>query len=413
MKPRHWIAASCVVLGLSNVLGQTSVVVGATVGNTGVAGAVNVTTPTTAVSVVGAVGSGAVNGSVTAAVSTPVVPVDPRVVPPTAAASSDARITNLSTRARVAGDSPLITGFAIRGSGPRTVLVRAVGPTLGAFGVAGALAAPRLKLHDSTGRILLENAGWGGNPMLAPATVVAGAFPFPSGSADSAVVVSLPPGTYSVEVSDDAGRGGVVLTEIYDVEKTADGSRLTNVSTRNNVAPAGGEFISGFIVSGTQPRDFLVRGVGPGLTRFSVGGVLRDPAITVFNLSGEPIATNDNWSGSPPVAASAATNIATSIATAAVAAAVANAAATVGVTVATPAIPVQATTQTAVAAATAAPIAASANVVGAFALDLFSTDAALVVTLNPGVYTVQVSASTGSGANATSGVALLEIYELP
>ena len=365
-----------------------------------------------------AVTSGSTNGSsgsatAVAGVVSGVSPAMP-ITPPRVVSESDARITNLSTRARVASDMPLITGFAITGSGPRTLLVRAVGPTLGVFGVADTLAAPHLKIHDSTGAVMLENAGWGGTPILMTATNVAGAFPFPAGSADSAIVMTFSPGTYSVEVSDDAGRGGVVLTEIYDVNGTAEGSRLSNVSTRNNVAAGGGELISGFVVSGTMPRDFLVRGVGPGLTRFAVGGVLSDPALTLFNTAGVPIATNDNWSGE-------ATRTALVPVTAPVSAGASGStsgSATAGtgqgtVTTATGAAQAAAIAQAAAVAATTNPVPAATARAGAFGLDVGSTDAALVVTLNPGAYTVQVNASAGSSANATTGTALLEIYELP
>ena len=400
MKPHLWLAASCAVLASASLLGQTSVTVSGAVGSSSVTGSVSVVTQTVVVSVSGSAGSGAANGAVAV---TPVAPaVPPRVVPVNTAALSDARIPNLSTRARVTSDSPLVTGFAISGSAPRTVLIRAVGPTLGAFGMADPLAAPRLKLHDAGGAVLLENVGWSGAPMVAAAMAEAGAFPFPAGSADSAIVATLPAGTYSVEVSDDAGRSGVVLTEIYDVQKSAEGSRLTNVSTRNAVAPAGGEFISGFIVSGTQSRDFLVRGVGPALAKFNVGGALRDPALTLFNPAGTPIATNDNWSGfiSTPVPVVAApappavsvTGIASAVAGPQIVTATASGAAVA----------------VAVAVAANNPVLTATAKTGAFALDAGSADAALVVTLNPGAYTVQIN-----GTGATSGVALLEIYELP
>jgi hypothetical protein len=361
----------------------------------------------------------AVAATFVAGPATPAIPIGPTtsVTTPRAAIPSDARITNLSTRARVASDSPLITGFAISGDTPRTVLVRAVGPALGVFGVAGTLAAPHLKLHDAGGAVVFENAGWGGAPALTTAMAAAGAFPFAAGSADSAAVVTLAPGGYTVEVSDDAGRGGVVLTEIYDVNGTADGSRLTNVSTRNNDAPAGGEFISGFIVSGTQPRQFLVRGVGPGLTKFGVTGVLSDPVLTIFNSTGQRIATNDDWNGGSKPSAGAVVAVATT---------------TQG-------------TASGIAAQTAATVAAlpdpvtvASQAAGAFALAPSSFDAALVVTLAPGAYTVQMtggstvvltptpSTTTGNSGAAQSaptwtvslvpaspGIGLLEIYEVP
>ena len=192
---------------------------------------------------------------------TPIV-VTPTVVPATPRVPSDARITNLSTRARVTGENPLMTGFAIRGDAPRTVLVRAAGPALNVFGVAGTLAAPQLRLHAADGSVILENAGWGGGQALTNAFAQVGAFPFAADSADAAAVVTLAPGTYTVEIVAGGGGPGVALAEIYDVEGKAEGSRLVNVSTRSTVASAGGELISGFVVAGTTSQQFLVRGIG-------------------------------------------------------------------------------------------------------------------------------------------------------
>ncbi len=359
----------------------------------------------------------------------PITPIDP-VVPPRAPVT-DARITNLSTRAHVTGDSPLMTGFAIRGDTSRTILVRVAGPALTAFGLSGTLAAPQLRLHGTDGAVISENAGWGGTAVLTNAFATTGAFPFAAGSADAALLVSLPPGSYTAEVLAGGGNGGVALVEIYDVDGTAAGSQLVNVSTRASVAANGGELISGFVISGTNSRQYLVRGIGPGLAKFNVTGVLGDPSLTVFNSGGVPVQTNNNWSMAAGTSAA--------VSAAGVGVSPGNVSVTVpGVTVnVTPGqvsvAVVSATTAAQVAAAVAAAAAAgvsatpvlsaeavslvsAASTVGAFPLDVGSTDAALLVTLAPGAYTVQVSgASPGQaqvGASA-SGTALLEIYELP
>lgn len=79
--------------------------------------------------------------------------------------------------------------------------VRAVGPSLAEFGVAGSLTAPRLKLQDASGTILLEIAVWGGSTALTSATAFAGVFPLPAGSADSAAVATLAPGAATVHLN--------------------------------------------------------------------------------------------------------------------------------------------------------------------------------------------------------------------
>lgn len=269
----------------------------------------------------------------------------------TPGSASLARLSNLSTRARVTADNPLLTGFAITGTGDRTVLVRAVGPGLTDFGVTGALEAPLLRLYDATGNVLVENTGWAGAPALTQAAAISGAFPLATGHADSAVLVSLAPGNYSLQVLDSRStNGGVALAEIYDVAGGS-ASRLANASSRSSLTAADGVLISGFVITGTTNGSLLVRGVGPALTQFGVTGALADPIVSLYDGTGRMVANNDNW--------------------------------------------------------TATSLVSSASSVGAFALVAGSKDAALTLTLTPGAYTAQVSGATG-----TTGGALLEIYEL-
>ncbi len=274
----------------------------------------------------------------------------------TPGSASLARLSNLSTRARVAADNPLLTGFAISGTGERTVLVRAVGPGLTGFGVTGALEAPLLRLYDATGNVLVENTGWAAAPALTQAAAISGAFPLATGSADSAVLVTLAPGNYSLHVLDSrSANGGVALAEIYDVAGGS-ASRLANVSSRSSLTAADGFLISGFVIAGTTNGSLLVRGVGPALTQFGVTSALADPIVGLYDNTGRMLANNDNWSAT---------------------------------------------------SSTATTLISSASRVGAFALVAGSKDAALTLTLAPGAYTAQVS-----GATATTGGALLEIYEL-
>jgi hypothetical protein len=398
---RHLIAL-CVVLSSTRLGAQTSPAQGAA---------------QAAVSAVAVVTAGAASTAVTAApaaatiiVAMPVVQA-PRLDPP-----GNLRLTNLSTRARVTAENPLIAGFAIRGTTSRTMLVRAAGPALTAFGVPDTVATPRLRLHDATGAVVAENTGWSSAPLAATAIAITGAFPFSADSADSALVATLAPGNYSAEVIAGSGVGGVALVEVYDVDGSADGSHLSNVSTLGTVSPNGGEVISGFVVVGTGTRQYLIRGVGPGLKKVGVGGVLNDPTFTVFNSAGNQIASNDDWSGDGKANAIRA--------------------------VAAPA----SGSDTVIATINRDLVALASQLTGAFALDLSSTDAALVVTLVPGAYTVQLKGlgtpvittmpsagaatgtSSGTGtvtptvpvqvisvgiAPPAAGVALLEIYELP
>ncbi|MBL9203028.1 MAG: CotH kinase family protein [Opitutaceae bacterium] len=130
------------------------------------------------------------------------------------------RTVNLSTRARVrSGAGVLVGGFVVQGPAYQRMLIRAVGPTLGAFGVAGALRDPVLTVYSGSNAVA-TNDRWGAASNLAAvtaATTRAGAFQLAGGSEDAALLVTLPPGPYTVEVKGKAGAEGVALLELYAI----------------------------------------------------------------------------------------------------------------------------------------------------------------------------------------------------
>jgi outer membrane protein assembly factor BamB/subtilisin family serine protease len=145
--------------------------------------------------------------------------------------STTASLLNLSARASVGtGGNILIGGFVIEGTQPAQVLLRGVGPTLAnaPFNLTGVLEQPSVGLYDSTGAVISSNTGWGNAPVAGPSTVQAtvrqatasdmsgvGAFALPIGSADSAMITTLPAGSYTLELSGVSGTTGVGLIEIY------------------------------------------------------------------------------------------------------------------------------------------------------------------------------------------------------
>jgi GH35 family endo-1,4-beta-xylanase len=135
-------------------------------------------------------------------------------------AGSGARLKNLSTRARVEpGAGIAIPGLVIAGESARTLLIRAVGPGLSAFGVSGALARPALAVMSGA-RAFAANSGWESSPdpaALAAAAARSGAFALQAGRADSALIATLPAGAWTVQVSGADGGSGVVLIEVYDL----------------------------------------------------------------------------------------------------------------------------------------------------------------------------------------------------
>jgi hypothetical protein len=127
-----------------------------------------------------------------------------------------ARLTNLSARtAAGSGDGVLIAGFAIKGSGTKRVLVRAIGPGLRQFGLGGVLSDPRLQLFSGS-QILQSNDDWGGSAALATTFAQVGAFALPAGSKDAAFMVTLPPGSYTAQLSSGDATTGIALVEVYE-----------------------------------------------------------------------------------------------------------------------------------------------------------------------------------------------------
>jgi hypothetical protein len=115
------------------------------------------------------------------------------------------------------GDNILIVGFAISGTGNKTLLIRGVGPTLTQYGVSGVLADPQLKLFNQQGQELQENNDWGGGAALANAFTQTYAFALPVASKDAALLVTLAPGVYTAQVSGVGNTTGIALIEVYEV----------------------------------------------------------------------------------------------------------------------------------------------------------------------------------------------------
>jgi len=141
-----------------------------------------------------------------------------------AATSNPGSLTSLSSRAFVGtGDDVLIGGFYITGSTSCTVLVQAIGPALAAapYSVTGALQHPALSIHQSRNGqdvVLCSNTGWGSSPVLLQAAEAAGAQPvLTPGTADSELLVTLPPGGYTAEVTGADGGTGVALCAVYEL----------------------------------------------------------------------------------------------------------------------------------------------------------------------------------------------------
>lgn len=200
------------------------------------------------------------------------------------------QLLNVSTRMNVlTGNSVLIGGFIIGGTGNKDVLVRALGPTLTQLGVPGALADPMLDLRNSNQVSIATNDNW---KTTQPAEIMATGLQ-PPNDLEAAIRQSLPAGNYTAIVSGKNNTTGVALVEAYDIDKKINPT-LTNISTRGFVDTGSNVMIGGFI-SGNGIVKVIVRALGPTLTQFGVPNVLADPVLDVRDAQGTSLATNDNW----------------------------------------------------------------------------------------------------------------------
>jgi len=212
-------------------------------------------------------------------------------------------ISNFSTRASVqTGDGVTIAGFTITGTGPKSVVLRGLGPALAQppFNVPGVLADPTLQLFDSGGHPFWFNDNWKDTQQAQiQATELA-----PSNDFESAILQLLQPGNYTAILSGKNGTTGVGLVEVYDTS-SGGSAELTNVSTRGFVGTGDNVLIVGFIANGST--QVVVRGLGPTLAQpqFGVSGALADPFVTLVDGNGNVVQTNDNWKNTDQAAISA------------------------------------------------------------------------------------------------------------
>lgn len=206
---------------------------------------------------------------------------------------------NFSTRANVGtGANIMITGFVLAGGGSaKTLLLRAVGPTLATLGVTGTLGNPQMNLFNSGGTNIGYNDDWssGGNATaIATAASSVGAFALPNPSYDSALLPSLSAGVYSMQINGVSGGTGIAMAEVYDTD-SSNPNHLVNISTRCHVGTGSDIAIGGFVISGSGNKYLLIRGVGPTLTTLGLSGALSDPKIELYNSSGTKVRENDDW----------------------------------------------------------------------------------------------------------------------
>jgi hypothetical protein len=206
------------------------------------------------------------------------------------------QLLNISTRARVlTNDEVLIAGFIITGTAPKPVIIRGLGPTLSGAEVNGVLSDPTLELHQGTAT-LTTNDNWKTKPdgSSQQSEVEATTIP-PTNDLESAIVTTLSPGEYTAVLAGKDNGTGVGLVEVYDLD-SGSSSQLANISTRGFVGTDDDAMIEGVIVGGgTGGSRVVLRAIGPSLESAGVQGALSDPTLELHDGNGGTIATNDNW----------------------------------------------------------------------------------------------------------------------
>src|SRR5947207_4169490 len=179
--------------------------------------------------------------------------------------NSTAYLANISTRALVqTGNQLLIGGFIISGTGPKKLVMRALGPTLSSFGVPGALQNPILELHNGAGALIAFNDNWGDAPNKQQ---IIDAHLAPPNAAEPAILATLDPGNYTAIVRGVNNTIGVALVEGYDID-AGTSSQLGNISTRGLVQTGDKVMIAGVIVGGSGSQKVIARVLGPTLSNF-------------------------------------------------------------------------------------------------------------------------------------------------
>lgn len=255
-------------------------------------------------------------------------------------------------------DSTLIIGVVI-GSGSdganKNLVFSGVSSTL-----SGGIPNPKISVISGSGATVASNLDWGGSTTLQTAMANAGMNSLAATSKDAVLALNLPATAYTALINDETGTSGSAIGEIYDADIVAASSnaareaqaRLMGIAARAPVGSNNSILTGGFIIDGDVPMKVIIQGLGPNLAS-SVTGYLNNPKLTVYSGS-TVVGTNDDWNGSSEVVA--------------------------------------------------AESAANCSKIGSTS----SKDAALVLTLEPGVYTAQLSSSDG-----LAGVGMIEIYEVP
>jgi hypothetical protein len=273
--------------------------------------------------------------------------------PATVSIQAGGRLAALAVRTESGpGADVLIVGIIVSGvsdSSRKSVVIRGLGPSLAKDKVPNYMIDPTMRLYEGSEQIG-ENDDWDSGAVLAELTRMHLNDLIP-GSKDAVLLSDFANGAYTVHLGAKTEERGVALAEVYECSGSGS-ARLSALAARAKAGKDEMTLIGGFVIGGQGSCRLIIRGLGPALSADLKTGYLEDPKLTLYSGS-DVIKTNDNWGNTEEL-------------------------------------------RTAIASIGMTPLLAD------------SKDAAMVVVLPPGPYTVHLT-----GANEATGVALIEIYELP
>lgn len=221
---------------------------------------------------------------------------------------SPSKAQNISTRVFVdTGERISIAGFIVTGDIAKKVLIRGIGPSLGASGVPVPLANPTLTLFDNSGNVKMMNDDWKNSPDAAEIMSTGLA---PTNDFESAIIATLAPGQYTAQLAGKDNGTGNGVVEVYDLA-SSNSATLANLSTRGYVGTGDNVMICGVIIGNGDSPLMVFRALGPSLASFGIANPLLDPTLALFDQNGNQIVVNDDWAN-PQLQAVQAVNLAPS-----------------------------------------------------------------------------------------------------
>jgi hypothetical protein len=186
------------------------------------------------------------------------------------------------------GNDVMIGGLIIGGTAPKTVVVRARGPSLASSGLTNLLANPMMDLYSGQ-TVIASNDNWGS---AANAAAIQSSGFAPSDPQESAVMVNLAPGGYTAVVRGVNNTTGNGIVEVFEVDSPE--VPLINIATRGLVQTGNDVMIGGFVIQGNFPKTVIVRARGPSLASTGITNPLANPMLQLFSGQTQ-IAVNDDW----------------------------------------------------------------------------------------------------------------------